>query len=828
MTTRGLMLALLLAVLSSPALASAQPIALHGALRSNGGGPVADGDYVVFVRIYDGEKATKPVWQDTFTPVKIAGGMFSVRLGSGAQTVDGKVLDGSARWIGVQVGADPELPRVPLDWVPYAVHAKTAAGLSCTGCISNQQIATGSIGAKQIGAGVITASHIANGVITGDHVQDASIPASKLKGGKASGLDADKLDGHEADEFVLKGTVVAAGFALNGEQNVDASAPIDVFVRRPQGKQFKQVLLDVWAQPYRHAAPPRMTVAHATDVDFAGGSHVGTHVEGAGEKAEVTTSVGAGDGRDGALLVSGTQEINAVRAAAKSAAKGATSVGVTSTTGFAAGDLVIFAQMAGTGAGIWHQTVVTGTAGGALQLKDALPGSLTTAGGSRAQAVRVQQYTSVTVPSGTTLRGPAWDGATGGIIAFIAQDAVAVEGSIDMTARGFRGSSQKSHAYRNQTGTQGEGSGGTNVGKTTAAAGTGGGGGAGGQDSGGGGGGGHGAAGSAGPACAGHGGGAGGVAIGNPEQTLVFLGGAGGEGGADEDGSYPGRGGNGGGIIAIRGASVQVKGSITTDGQAGNPGCQNCGGSGGGMGGGGGGAGGAVRLTGALVDIQGTVRAAAGAGAAKCSNCCTGGSAGAVGRVTIHTGKLLGKATTPAAKVVSATVTGLGGTYSSAIIDAERADSRITRFNYIATAAGKATYTLEARGANAPFGVADAKPGWQPVKFSGDSPAAKGRWLQYRAVLKGDGGDRPALDSVELLIDRPTVLGTVPSGLKVAIEGQDVPHNAADPKAAGEHVLKQFDLSKPFLGASGGGAVTKLSITAQSPGRVQWLLWIER
>ena len=34
-------------------------------------------------------------------------------------------------------------------------------------------------------------------------------------------------------------------------------------------------------------------------------------------------------------------------------------------------------------------------------------------------------------------------------------------------------------------------------------------------------------------------------------RSTIFFGGSGGEGGADEDGCHPGRGGNGGGIIIV-------------------------------------------------------------------------------------------------------------------------------------------------------------------------------------------------------------------------------------------------------------------------------------
>ncbi len=654
------------------------------------------------------------------------------------------------------------------------------------------------------------------------------VTPNKPAKGKYPDLDVGKLGGHAAADFVLKGSSGKSGFALNGEGNIDVGAAIDVFVRRPGNEAPKKVLLDVWALPYRHSAPPRLKITHRTDVDFKAGGHSGTKVEGTGDKAYVTTVSGSGDGRDGKLVAKGTTTINKVASAVAGGSKGANDVTVASATGFTAGDIVIVAQMAGTGAGTWHRTAVTAVSGSKLSLDDALPITFQSTGGHRAQVVRVQQYASAVVPSGTTLSAPAWNGTTGGILALVSQGTLVVAGTVTMSAAGFRGSSQKGHAYRNQHGTQGQGSGGVNVGKTTNNAGNGGGGGHGNQDSGGGGGGGHGSAGAKGPACGGHGGGNGGAAVGNPEQTAVFMGGAGGEGGADEDGSYPGRGGHGGGIIELRGASVSITGTVSSDGEAGRPGCQNCGGTGSGMGGGGGGAGGSIRLVGGVVDNQGTVRATGGAGAAKCSNCCTGGAGGGVGRITLAADTLKGKATSPAAKQTKPdTSAGTNdGVYAANVVDAGAPGARIARLSYIASAPGKATWKVEVRAADTAFSPTDAKPVWEVSKYSGQPLTSKGRYIQYRVVMQGQGTDRPRFDVAELLIDRPTPLGALPTGVKVAVAGKDVPHKATDAKAAGEHVLSQHDLTTAFNATA--GPITRVTLSSTGPGRVQWLLWIDR
>ena len=114
-------------------------LAVSGALRSQSGGPVADGKYILFVRIYAEANATKPMWEDVLTNVELRGGMFAVQLGAGKPLPTTTFTTPKPRFIGVAVGNDPELPRVPLTAVPTAAYAYIAAGLECVGCVKALQ-----------------------------------------------------------------------------------------------------------------------------------------------------------------------------------------------------------------------------------------------------------------------------------------------------------------------------------------------------------------------------------------------------------------------------------------------------------------------------------------------------------------------------------------------------------------------------------------------------------------------------------------------------------------------------------------------------------------
>ncbi len=129
---------------ATPAAAATLPV--HGALRNAAGGPVADGAYVMFFRLYDSADAVDFVWEEA-RDVSVAAGYFAATLGAeAAKTIpEGLLTSGDALWIGVKVGTEPELARQPLSWVAKAWHAKLAAGLACTACVTGEMIAKATI-----------------------------------------------------------------------------------------------------------------------------------------------------------------------------------------------------------------------------------------------------------------------------------------------------------------------------------------------------------------------------------------------------------------------------------------------------------------------------------------------------------------------------------------------------------------------------------------------------------------------------------------------------------------------------------------------------------
>jgi hypothetical protein len=334
---------------------------------------------------------------------------------------------------------------------------------------------------------------------------------------------------------------------------------------------------------------------------------------------------GLGNGQHGALRVQRTDTtINTATALTATASTGATTLAVADVTGFAAGELVLVLQMfadsprpeAGTagpielnptGAGRWEFARLSSVNPGSLGLTAPLVGTFT---GPGSQVVRVPEYTSVHVQPASALRAPPWNGSSGGVLVFLAMDAVLNQGTLSADEAGFQGGAFKGINARPTGCTQldqSEATGGARKGQglfsTAAGAPTHGYGalgnaaGGGNCDDGGGGGGGHGGAGGQGGfTVASDGsrdvGGRGGLALTYAPLSRLMLGGGGGAGAGSAAGQGTGSGtsgGAGGGIIYIRARDFQgSQGRVVANGQSASASAND--------GAGGGGAGGLISL----------------------------------------------------------------------------------------------------------------------------------------------------------------------------------------------------------------------------------------
>ncbi len=206
-------LALLTVALTAvPAQAAPLRTWFEGALRSTTGGPAADGDYDLTFSIYDGKAAQSAAWSDGPVKIKVAGGQFAWLLGSG-KALDAKVLAGlKDPWIGVKVGADPELPRVALGaalWAANANVATTALGVACTGCVSVAALKFD--GDVDLGGNSFKAKNATfSGAVQAATVTAATVTAQEFVG------DGSKLTGLKTPTGTCKAGEVVQGIKADG------------------------------------------------------------------------------------------------------------------------------------------------------------------------------------------------------------------------------------------------------------------------------------------------------------------------------------------------------------------------------------------------------------------------------------------------------------------------------------------------------------------------------------------------------------------------------------------------------------------------------------
>lgn len=304
-----------------------------------------------------------------------------------------------------------------------------------------------------------------------------------------------------------------------------------------------------------------------------------------------------GTGRDGALDVSARETvINRYAQVRSPLAPGDRTIQVGSAEGFAAGDLVMVLQTTGLvplaqpgnsgpmdltqdPVGRWELARLASAGKGELYLAERLIYSYAA---EVTQVIRVPEHTTVHIRPGANITARAWDGATGGVIAFLASGTVTNEGAIDASGAGFRGGSYVQQArsgctvsvWKSRGARRGEGVDSTDYGRGAAGranVANGGGGGAC-QPSGGGGGG------NGGP------GGQGGQPLGGPRDVggmggarLIYSlldhlmpgGGGGGGSGLGPQVAPASAGGHGGGVLFIRAAALVGKGALLARGEPG-------------------------------------------------------------------------------------------------------------------------------------------------------------------------------------------------------------------------------------------------------------------
>ncbi len=198
-----------------PVLAMPTAFQVEGFLRTVEGGPVANGNYNLTFRLYPDVAAEVAVWKEIHIETPVVAGRFHLTVGQADlnQPIPPDFFaENPVPALSVQVSVDPEMPRMVLRAVPFAIHAASADTLA--GGLTGDKLAPGSLpdtalgfnyagsqskGGDAIGlqcTGCVTAAHLAAGLLEAKNVAFAAGgPGATVDGVLSPLAKAIKADG---------------------------------------------------------------------------------------------------------------------------------------------------------------------------------------------------------------------------------------------------------------------------------------------------------------------------------------------------------------------------------------------------------------------------------------------------------------------------------------------------------------------------------------------------------------------------------------------------------------------------------------------------------
>ena len=145
-----------------------------------------------------------------------------------------------------------------------------------------------------------------------------------------------------------------------------------------------------------------------------------------------------GNGSDGSLLVPDTVYTDIIKTVmSQTSNAGEPIVYVENDDGFQEGQLILIIQMLGDSAGIYEEAEIITVNSGWLLLAENLVHTYVNDDTSKAQVLKINQYTNVTLYSSGVLTCSDWNGETGGIICFKVSQDLTVNGSINASGKGY-------------------------------------------------------------------------------------------------------------------------------------------------------------------------------------------------------------------------------------------------------------------------------------------------------------------------------------------------------------------------------------------------------
>lgn len=188
----------------------------QGKLTDSDGNPLT-GTYEMNFLIYTTLTGDTAEWSET-QDVTVTDGIYNVELGDGIPLPAALFAGNDELYLEVQVKEPPATtwdtlePRQRLTSTAFAMKAAVADEVM-EGAVTTVMIADSAVDTQKVADSAITSGKVASNAITSAKIADGTVTAVDIADGSGSGLDADKLDGKEASDFI---TAVNAGDGLVG------------------------------------------------------------------------------------------------------------------------------------------------------------------------------------------------------------------------------------------------------------------------------------------------------------------------------------------------------------------------------------------------------------------------------------------------------------------------------------------------------------------------------------------------------------------------------------------------------------------------------------